>query len=96
MRIALFTENSYKGGLDTYIITLINNWPNSNDEFVLICNKSHPGIDRYESEINPKIDFIGAYPKDVTSYTIYGWKYSKIRDVFWRKVSQLYGIFQSN
>ena len=58
MRIALFTENSYKGGLDTYIITLINNWPNSYDEFVLICNKSHPGIDRYESEINRKIDFI--------------------------------------
>lgn len=36
-------------------------------------------------EDNPKIDFIGAYSKDVTSYTIYGWKYSKIRDVFWRK-----------
>lgn len=58
MRIAFFTENSYQGGLDTYIITLINNWPNSTDDFVLICNKSHPGIDRFESEINRKIDFI--------------------------------------
>ena len=36
-------------------------------------------------ENNLKIDFIGFYPKDVTSYTIYGWKYSKIRNVFWRK-----------
>ena len=58
MRIAIFTENYYQGGLDTYIITLINNWPSSNDEFVLICNKSHPGIVRYEREINRKIDFI--------------------------------------
>ena len=58
MRIAFFTENAYKGGLDTYIIALVNNWPNSNDEFVLICNKSHPGIASYESEINRKIDFI--------------------------------------
>lgn len=34
---------------------------------------------------NLKIDFTGIYPGDVTSYTIYGWRYSKIRDVYWRK-----------
>ena len=34
---------------------------------------------------NLKIDFTGYYPGDVTSYTIYGWRYSKMRDVFWRK-----------
>ena len=34
---------------------------------------------------NLKIDFTGHYPGDVTSYTIYGWKYSKMRDIFWRK-----------
>ena len=34
---------------------------------------------------NSKIDFTGIYPGDVTSYTIYSWKYSKIREVFWRK-----------
>ncbi len=37
------------------------------------------------NENNLKIDFMGTYPEDVTSYTIYGWQYSKIRDVFWRK-----------
>jgi hypothetical protein len=34
---------------------------------------------------NLKIDFTGIYPSNVTSYTIYGWQYSKIRDVYWRK-----------
>ena len=34
---------------------------------------------------NSKIDFIGHYPKDVTAYTIYAYKYSRIRDVYWRK-----------
>ena len=34
---------------------------------------------------NSKIDFIGSYPKNVTAYTIYAYKYSKIRDVYWRK-----------
>lgn len=52
MRIAFFTENYYKGGLDTFIISLINHWPEKKDEFVLICNKSHPGIERYTEEIN--------------------------------------------
>ncbi|WP_035659171.1 hypothetical protein, partial [Flavobacterium seoulense] len=58
MRIALFTENYYIGGLDTYIITLINNWPNKKDKFILICNKSHPGIKRYENEIIREVEFI--------------------------------------
>ena len=58
MRIALFTENYYVGGLDTYIITLINNWPNEDDQFILICNKSHPGINRYENEIKRDVEFI--------------------------------------
>ena len=34
---------------------------------------------------NMKIDFIGFYPKEVTGYTIEAFKYSKIRDVYWRK-----------
>ena len=34
---------------------------------------------------NMKIDFVGFYPKEVTGYTIEAYKYSKIRDVYWRK-----------
>ena len=35
-------------------------------------------------EHNLKIDFKGLYPEDVTFYTIYGWQYSKKKDIFWR------------
>ena len=38
-----------------------------------------------EKKDNSKIDFTGLYPKEVTSYTIYAWKYSSMRNVFWRK-----------
>ena len=34
-------------------------------------------------EHNLKIDFKGLYPEDVTFYTIYGWQYSKKKDIFW-------------
>tara|TARA_B100000963_G_scaffold303349_1_gene276563 strand:- start:4 stop:1224 length:1221 start_codon:yes stop_codon:yes gene_type:complete len=51
LKIAFFTENYYKGGLDTFIISLINNWPNDNDSIELICNDCHPGIETFQSQI---------------------------------------------
>ena len=55
----------------------------------LISNKLHNANFKIEKIIrnknNSKIDFIGLYPKEVTAYTIYAYKYSKIRNVYWRK-----------
>tara|TARA_B100000029_G_scaffold287928_1_gene281724 strand:- start:78 stop:701 length:624 start_codon:yes stop_codon:yes gene_type:complete len=31
-----------------------------------------------------KIFFRGKYPPEVTGYTVFGWSYSKIKDVYWR------------
>lgn len=45
MKICLFTENYYKGGLDTFLINLINAWPDAKDELTLVCNGTHPGLD---------------------------------------------------
>ena len=44
MRICIFTENYYKGGLDTFLINLFNAWPDSKDELTLVCNSTHPGL----------------------------------------------------
>jgi glycosyltransferase involved in cell wall biosynthesis len=44
MKICLFTENHYKGGLDTFLINLVNAWPVGDDELTLVCNGSHPGL----------------------------------------------------
>jgi len=63
MKIVLFTENYYKGGLDTFIISLINNWPNKNDHIELICNYDHPGNETYNSQI--KRNFL------LTTYSLY-------------------------
>ena len=55
MKIIFFTENYYKGGLDTFIISLINNWPDNNDSIELMCNYDHPGNETYESQIKRNI-----------------------------------------
>ena len=45
MKICFFTENYYKGGLDTFLINLINAWPGQKDELTIVCNGTHPGLD---------------------------------------------------
>ncbi|MBL6992108.1 MAG: glycosyltransferase family 4 protein [Bacteriovoracaceae bacterium] len=45
MKICFFTENYYKGGLDTFLINLINAWPGEKDELILVCNGTHLGLD---------------------------------------------------
>lgn len=44
MKIAVFSENYYRGGVDTFIATLINYWPYEEDDFTLFCNEDHPGL----------------------------------------------------
>ena len=42
--ICIFTENYYKGGVDTFLINLVNSWPHPGDEWILLCNRTHPGL----------------------------------------------------
>ena len=44
MKLCLFMENHYKGGLDTFLINLTNSWPDEQDVLTLMCNSSHPGL----------------------------------------------------
>ena len=58
MRIAFFTENSYSGGLDVFLVNLINNWPADDDELVLVCNRSHPGLKHVETRLNRSCEIV--------------------------------------
>ncbi len=50
MKTLLFTENFYAGGMDSFIVNLINYWP-SDDEFILMCNHDHPGLEIIEKRL---------------------------------------------
>ena len=58
MKIIIFIENNQNGGLNTFCSTLINQWPNTNDSFIVICNKSHPGRKNLENSIKSSCKFI--------------------------------------
>jgi len=52
MKILIFTEIFDCGGIDTVIINLINSWPNSKDEFVIVANHNYPGLQVIEKNVN--------------------------------------------
>jgi glycosyltransferase involved in cell wall biosynthesis len=51
MKICIFTENHLKGGVDTFLINLINAWPDPNDTITLSCNSSHPGLETISQKV---------------------------------------------
>lgn len=51
MRIVIFMEDYFCGGIDTFIINLINNWPYVSDELILICNRKHSGLKLLQESI---------------------------------------------
>jgi len=57
MKIIIFTENHRGGGMDTFIASLIKNWPND-DKFIVICNKNHPGLPYLESILPKGVEII--------------------------------------
>jgi L-malate glycosyltransferase len=59
MKILFVTENSRSGGLDSFMVTLMNHWPYPKDEFLMICNKSHPGLKIIQMRLKRKCKIIG-------------------------------------
>lgn len=57
MKICLFTECYYAGGMDTWIVNLVNHWP-GDDEFCLVSNYDHPGLDVIEKRLRKKCRII--------------------------------------
>ncbi len=41
---AFFLDNQYRGGVDTFLIQLVNHWPD-NGRLRLYCNRRHPGLE---------------------------------------------------
>ena len=56
MNVGFFTQNNKRGGLDTFIINLVNFWPKKNDNIFIFYNKSHKGIIDYKKKLKEKLN----------------------------------------
>lgn len=51
MKIAIYWEQASWGGTDTVLLSLLRDWPQRKDEFLLIYNRGNKGFARIESEL---------------------------------------------
>jgi len=52
MKILFLTELTHAGGVDTFLRTLIENWPYHGDELQVMTNASHPGLSDLVARLN--------------------------------------------
>lgn len=56
-KICFYYECYLIGGLETFLVQLVNNWT-ADDELYILCNKSYAGLDQFAKKItNPKCKF---------------------------------------
>ena len=47
MKILIFWEQDYYGGVDTHIYELLRTWPNKKDEITILTNLENKGIKKF-------------------------------------------------
>jgi L-malate glycosyltransferase len=57
VRIGFFLQNNKQGGLDTFVLQLLQNWPEA-DDLVLFCNSSHPGLKYLRKHVPQSVKII--------------------------------------
>ena len=51
MRVAIYIQSKKLGGTNTVVKNLINNWPNKDDDFFLLIDKSKLNYNYYKKNI---------------------------------------------
>ena len=93
MKVLIFTENNRGGGMDTFIVNLINYWPNKEDSFLIVCNRNHPGIQYIDKNLNNKCKIITHNIPLNWSFLSFIIKY--LPDIIQRALRQLFRILLS-
>jgi len=68
---AFFLDNQYRGGVDTFLIQLINHWP-EDGRLRLYCNRHHPGLETIRAMVHRPLQ-ISTYG-DSISWTLFSGK----------------------
>lgn len=61
MKIAIFWQQQQWGGVDTHLLSLLENWPSSVDNFILFYNRNNTGYPRIASALN-QLTYVTSVP----------------------------------
>jgi glycosyltransferase involved in cell wall biosynthesis len=81
MNICIFTESYSKGGLDTFLANLFEEWPYKSDKLTLYCNENYPGVDNFKSLKSKNVE-IKTYKIFLTPNTSQKFLFKLVRHLF--------------
>ena len=76
MKIAIYWEQEDIGGVETHLLTLLKNWPEKSDEFILFNHDNNRAYTRIAHDLK-KLEYVKSISFNLFSFTIY---LQRIRD----------------
>jgi glycosyltransferase involved in cell wall biosynthesis len=77
MKIAIYWEQQDVGGVEVHLLTLLNNWPDKNDEFVLFSHENNPAFKRIAHKLEG-LDYVENVSFSLVSFAGYLQKIKKV------------------
>ena len=79
MKILIFWEQDYYGGVDTHIYELLRTWPNKKDEITILTNLENKGIKKFYTTKhlfkNVKIEKFNSFSHNILNYKYRNFKF---------------------
>lgn len=69
MNLCIFSENYKRGGIDTFLLSILNSWPENKDKITLLLNNEHSIRVSLHNRLKRNID-IDEYRNFATRYTL--------------------------
>lgn len=79
MKILIFWEQDYYGGVDTHLLELIKTWPNKKDQITILTNKENSAIKSIEKKSKKIFKFLKIEKYNSYSYNIINFKLRKFK-----------------
>lgn len=79
MKILIFWEQDYYGGVDTHLLELMKTWPNKKDRITILTNKENSAIKKIEKISKHTFKFLKIEKFDSYSYNIINFKLRKFK-----------------
>ena len=79
MKILIFWEQDYYGGVDTHLLELIETWPNKKDQITILTNKENSAIKNIEKKTKKIFKFLKIEKYNSFSYNIINFKLRKFK-----------------
>ena len=79
MKILIFWEQDFYGGVDTHLLELLKTWPEKNDQITILTNQENSAVENIKKTSNELFKFIKIEKFNSYSYNIINFKLRKYK-----------------